>query len=205
MYYGGMAYGSDWKIGLADYAPGSAPRTFSTFGSFLSAVVDSGSSSTTWDRLSWSGVAPYETGIEVNVRIGNTPTPDPSWTTLPGPVTSPGSIVLSLPPARFAQVGALLQTANDSKTPVLDEIVLSYSPPGPPPLLEVGSIGWILLVLVVPAAAVMVLIFYLAVRRPIPTTALRPAIATCSTCGNLTPRGSRFCGRCGQPLGGPRP
>ena len=205
MYYGGESTPWAWRIGVADYSPGTNSPAYRGPGFFITGIVDSGSPNTTWDDLDWSGSLPSETGIGVNVRVGNTPIPDPSWTTLPAPVTTPGLSPLGLPKARFAQVGAALVTLNVSKTPALDSISLRFSPPGvPQSLFSFSTLGVILIALIVPVGIVLGIVLVLATR---PRSALPPSwipgYTFCSACRAANPMTNRFCPNCGQPLGGP--
>jgi len=204
LYYGGESSPENWRIGVADYSPGTSSPRYRATGYFLSQVVDSGFRNTTWDSIDWSGSFSGVTGIAVSVRAGNTPVPDPSWSN--GPVLSaPGSSLVQLS-GRFAQVGAALVTQNDSVTPVLDQITVTYSTPatGSQSILEVGILGWILLAIVVPLAVGLILVLLLVARRG-PAWAPPPpqGFLLCLACGAANPTYNRFCTNCGRPIGGP--
>jgi len=204
LYYGGESSPENWRIGVADYSPGTSSPRYRATGYFLSQVVDSGFRNTTWDSIDWSGSFSGVTGIAVSVRAGNTPVPDPSWSN--GPVLSaPGSSLVQLS-GRFAQVGAALVTQNDSVTPVLDQITVTYSTPatGSQSILGFGILGWILLAIVVPLAVGLILVLLLVARRgpawaPPPPQGFLPCLA----CGAANPTYNRFCTDCGRPIGGP--
>jgi len=63
LYYGGERAAWSWRIGFADYSPGTSPPRYAGSGYFVSQIVDSGSRNTTWDSLAWSGSVPGETGL----------------------------------------------------------------------------------------------------------------------------------------------
>jgi len=204
LYYGGESWPGNWRIGVADYSPGTSSTRYRPTGYFLSQVVDSGFRNTTWNSIDWSGSFSGATGIAVSIRVGNTPVPDPSWSN--GPVlTAPGSSILQLS-GRFAQVGAGLVTQNDSVTPVLDQITVTYSPPGTgsQSVSDLGILGWIVLAIVVPLAVGLILILLLvARRRPAGVPTPPQAFLRCLACGAANPTYNRFCTNCGQPIGGP--
>src|SRR5207247_10204942 len=123
-YYGGESWPGTWRIGVADYSPGTSSTRYRPTGYFLSQVVDSGFRNTTWNSIDWSGSFSGATGIAVSIRVGNTPVPDPSWSN--GPVlTAPGSSILQLR-GRFGQVGAGLVAENDSVTYGLHQRTVTY-------------------------------------------------------------------------------
>ena len=204
LYYGGESWPGNWRIGVADYSPGTSSTRYRPTGYFLSQVVDSGFRNTTWNSIDWSGSFSGATGIAVSIRVGNTPVPDPSWSN--GPVlTAPGSSILQLS-GRFAQVGAGLVTQNDSVTPVLDQITVTYSPPGTgsQSVSDLGILGWIVLAIVVPLAVGLILILLLVTRRrPAGVPTPPQAFLRCLACGATNPTYNRFCTNCGQPIGGP--
>ena len=209
MYYAGEASSSGWRIGFARYTPGG-PIRYRTFGFFLSAVVDSGSSTANWDFLGWSGAAPAVTNLTVGVRVGNTSSPDPSWSILVN-VPPGGPVALHLAAARYAQVAATLSTTNASLSPILDDISLEYSIPTarpPPPTVTnpfvLGIVGIILLALVLPVTIVLLLVVLLVVRgRPGPAAPRYPGFFGCPYCGTANPVTNLYCTNCGQPFDGP--
>jgi len=210
MYFGGTSGGWSWRIGVATFRPGGA-ITYAATGVFASAVVDSGTATTSWDTVDWSGTVSAETGIGVSVWVGNTSMPDFSWSSPSPPVLFPGPAGLHLPRARFAQVVAAPVTLNASITPRLDRITLTYREPSPPPselsLIFSGGLSLVLLILV-PVILAMVAITALLIRQssgPAPPRPQAPAIPTCVYCGAMNPLDHRFCMNCGRelPLVGP--
>ncbi len=204
MYYGGIGSSSNWRIGFATYAPGSGPPSYVSSGYFLSTIVDSTSTQTTWDSIEWRGTVSGSTGIGVAVQVGNTSSPDASWSAPSTPVLVQGPTTLHLPRARFAIVAAALVTLNASVTPVLDQITLTYSPPGPTPIspwtVSVAGIPLIVLLILVILAAVVLAILALVVRS---ARAVRPpvaALARCTACGSMNQPTNRFCFQCGRPM-----
>src|SRR5438094_6488075 len=51
LYYGGESSPENWRIGVADYSPGTSSPRYRVTGYFLSQVVDSGFRNTTWDSI----------------------------------------------------------------------------------------------------------------------------------------------------------
>jgi len=207
MYYGGIGSSSNWRIGLATYAPGSAPPSYVSSGFFVSSIVDSTSNQTSWDSIEWRGTVSGSTGIGVAVQVGNTSSPDSSWSAPSTPVLVQGPTALHLPRARFAMVAAVLATSNASVTPVLDQITLTYSPPGPAPVspwtVSIAGIPLIvLLILIIPAAvalAILALVLRSTRAAPAPVAAMR----YCTNCGSMNQPTNRFCFQCGRPLTAP--
>jgi predicted GH43/DUF377 family glycosyl hydrolase len=202
MFYGGEAFWDGWRIGMADFAPGSGPRVYRPQGFFLSTVFDSGSPATKWNSLDWSGTISSGASVEVNIRVGSTAFPDASWSSLPWPIQSPGSYPLTFPRARYVQVGALLRSTNPSETPVLDAISVSYSPPEPPSVWEslVAGIPLFLLLLVLVPAAIVTAGGTLLWRWSRSDLGVASANVACGACGAPIPSTGRFCPRCGEPV-----
>ncbi len=209
MYYGGSSGSSNWRIGMATYTAGGGPVTYVSSGFFVSPVVDSGSLTTSWDTIDWSGIVIGQTGIGVTVWVGNTSRPDVSWSPPSPPALFPGTTALHLPPARYAQVIAALVTLNVSRTPLLDRITLAYSEPASSsPGLSIGFSGTFLTVLflLVPVIIILVAIAAVLVRQSSTTPSVRtPGSLMCPYCGAANPLDHQFCMNCGQPLPPPNP
>ncbi|MEK7072811.1 MAG: hypothetical protein AAB974_00015 [Patescibacteria group bacterium] len=98
-------------------------------GTFLSTVFDSGASTTTWNRVSWSEYLPANTNLTVAVRTGNTATPDGSWTSYTSEVSDPFGSTISVSAGRYAQYRLSLSTTNQRRTPTLDDISFDANSP----------------------------------------------------------------------------
>jgi hypothetical protein len=64
---------------------------YTATGTFTSRVFDAGAS-VSWDSLAWNATAPTASTLTVQVRVGNTPTPDASWTGYAAIPSSGGAI-----------------------------------------------------------------------------------------------------------------
>src|SRR5207247_10260684 len=107
---------------------------------------------------------------------------------------------------RYAQVGAGLVPQNDSVTPLLAQITVTYSPPGAgsQSVSDLGILGWIVLAIVVPlAVGLMLILLLVARRRPAGVPTPPQAFLRCLACGAANPTYNRFCTNCGRPIGGP--
>jgi len=93
-------------------------------GRFTSIVRDAGRS-VNWGRAAWKGNLPAGTSIRMQVRTGDTPTPNQSWSPWSSEVTVPNSLFEVFEPRRYAQYRANLYTSS-VETPRLDEVTISY-------------------------------------------------------------------------------
>ena len=96
---------------------------YATSGTYLSQIFDGGQS-VTWTLFNDSAIIPAGTGIALSVRIGNTPTPDNTWTDWV-PVSGAGAVVGAS--SRYLQYQATLTTTNPAQTPILQTVTLSYN------------------------------------------------------------------------------
>ncbi len=110
---GDGALAVDW-LRLSPYAAG---------GTFTSAVLDAGSKKATWDTIAWTSELPAGTGLTVSVRMGNTPTPNGSWTAFT-PVTNGVTIGGS---GRYLQYRVDLSTTDPDRAPALHDLTVGYS------------------------------------------------------------------------------
>ena len=88
-----------------------------------------------WSALSWTGETPAGTTLGLSYRIGNTPTPDGSWTAFIPVSVSGGALTGN---SRYIQYQAQLATADATQTPVLDDVTIFYSsgPDTTPPAIS---------------------------------------------------------------------
>jgi hypothetical protein len=116
----GDAYGTyqpfqiDWAHVLSGY-PSAA--------SFTSRVFDAGGS-VTWASASWDSAVPAGTGLAVSVRMGNTATPDSTWTDWV-PLSGSGATIGGV--SRYIQYQATLSNSSPTLTPVLQDLTLAYN------------------------------------------------------------------------------
>ena len=111
---------------IVDYVRSSP---YQTSGSFLSRVMDGGAV-TNWSNLTWIAIGD---AISLQVRGGNTPTVDGSWTAFQSPNLN--AITLK---SRYVQYVATFASSDASQTPVLHDVQISgtVAPASvqPPPL-----------------------------------------------------------------------
>ena len=96
---------------------------YSSPGTFLSRVFDSGTA-VSWGTLIWSSQVPTGTSLVMSTRIGNTPTPDATWTAFTDVLRSGASIGGG---SRFIQYRAQLATTDAAKTPAVNDVRIGYS------------------------------------------------------------------------------
>ncbi len=107
----------------------------SSSGSFLSRIHDAGSASE-WGAPSWRSKVPTGTALAMDVRTGDTPSPDSSWTAFAA--IAAGQDVPNA--SRYLQYRVRLTTGNGYATPTLSDVLLPYAtvPPTPdttPPVI----------------------------------------------------------------------
>jgi hypothetical protein len=95
-------------------------------GRFTSRVIDAGTPAD-WHDAVWDAEVPAQTSLALEVRTGDTPGPDPSWSPW-RPLPTSGHVVAAT--ARYLQYRALLATADPSWTPILREVRVRYSAAG---------------------------------------------------------------------------
>ncbi len=113
----GASLGVDW-MRMSPYA---TPATYE------SVVFDAGSA-TPWDEITWTSVEPTGTTLVIEVRTGDTATPDGSWTawTLASQAGSVGAT------ARYIQYRATLTQTDPDQTARLDDISIRCADTTPP-------------------------------------------------------------------------
>jgi hypothetical protein len=110
-----------------NYFDNIKPHYYSS-GTIASRVYDTGADGTNWLELSWSEAIEANTDITFEVRASDTlfakDAAEPAWTDL-GAANSP--ITSGLPSGRYMQWRATLTTSDSAKTPILQEVTVSYS------------------------------------------------------------------------------
>ncbi len=117
MMYIGSRAGQPVQTGTA-----TAPHTYAGNGGVQSSVFTPGGT-TTWGAVNWTEVKPAGTNVTVQVRTGNTQTPDASWsgwTAVANGGTVPGG------PTRFIQYSIALASANPAVTPEVSDISIDF-------------------------------------------------------------------------------
>ena len=90
-------------------------------GTFVSRIYDAGAE-VAWKTLWAAGDIPLGTKVVVDIRTGDTATPDATWTVFRE--VRPGDSIASF--ARYAQFRVRLATSLPGTTPVIKEIALAY-------------------------------------------------------------------------------
>ncbi|PYR42224.1 MAG: hypothetical protein DMF93_06310, partial [Acidobacteria bacterium] len=110
---------------VVDYVRSSP---YQTSGSFLSRVMDGGAV-TNWSNMLWIAIGD---GITLQVRGGNTPTPDGSWTAFQSPNLNAITPVLK---SRYVQYIATFASSSSNQTPELHDVQISgtVAPASVPP------------------------------------------------------------------------
>jgi hypothetical protein len=93
-------------------------------GAYTSAIHDTGGI-VRWGALSWTASTSPGTTLTFQVRAGNTPTPDATWSVWSVPITISGAAI-PVPPARYVQVRANLATTSHLASPILEEVRIAY-------------------------------------------------------------------------------
>src|SRR4030095_6750127 len=112
-------------IQLSDFDAGGAALTvdwlrispYVSSGTYTSRIFNQGSPAD-WGAVNWNGLTPTGTTLSVEVRKGNTPTPDASWTNFVA-VANGGNAGGN---SQYIQYRANLATTNTAVTPLLQNI-----------------------------------------------------------------------------------
>jgi hypothetical protein len=146
-----IAISSNMRPVIDDYNPGDGVVTVSSInltpyassGTYQSPIFDGGAT-VSWNNLSWIDNLPSATGISLSVRMGNTATPDNTWTSWI-PLSASGALIGGS--SRYLQYEATLSTSNSSVSPDLLAVTASYSINGffPPRIISTspasGAVG----------------------------------------------------------------
>jgi DNA-binding beta-propeller fold protein YncE len=103
----------------------SLPSGYTASGAFTSAVIDLGAAAT-YTTLAYTDTIPANTTLTLDVRAGNTSTPDGSWTGWTTGVASGGDIS-ALNDNRYVQYQANFATTDTAVTASLDDVTINYS------------------------------------------------------------------------------
>jgi hypothetical protein len=114
--------GTYWQIAYSD---GGAGSTFNSSGVFTSSVMDLGATVVGAATLDYTTTLPLNTTLTVDVRGGDTATPDGSWTAWQTDIASGGDIS-ALGNSRYVQYRANLSTTDTLVTPTLDDVTVNY-------------------------------------------------------------------------------
>jgi outer membrane protein assembly factor BamB len=98
--------------------------TLASEGTFLSKVKDTETVSS-WGRVSWEGTTPPGTEVHVQTRVGNTATPDTTWTDWSAPATRPAGEASRSERARFLQLRVAL-AGKGGASPTVEAVSAAY-------------------------------------------------------------------------------
>src|SRR5207249_4220239 len=90
---------------------------------YLSRVFDAGLA-VTWLDAQWAATVPQGTGLTMSVRMGNTPTPDATWTDFI-PLASAGATIGGS--SEYLQYQVTMTTANSILAPTLQSATIDYT------------------------------------------------------------------------------
>lgn len=211
MYFTGYNDSANVLLQIGYATLSSSGSSYLNEGTWVSAVFDSGDPNTTWSSLSWMATVPTNTGVGASLQVGNTSTPDLTWTLSPPALSTPST--LHLPQARYARAIVALVSLDGSQTPSVSSVTVSYVAPGAPSSASyagLGLVGFLSLLALMVGVAVAVVALALWARRPggpVPSPPMQsvPALAgrPCPRCGAPVPPENSFCGRCGTPVSPP--
>jgi outer membrane protein assembly factor BamB len=108
---------------------------YAASGTYESRVLDARSFAT-WGRASWRTETPKGTSIALGVRCGNTEEPDRTWTDWRGAPFAQDSALLDCPASRFLQWRAQLKSDDQTHTPSLREVAVTYLQANLPPEIK---------------------------------------------------------------------
>ena len=94
---------------------------YATSGAFVSRVFDGGGP-THWTNVRWAATVPATASLAIDVRSGDTPVPDGTWTAF---TTLSSSGVAANLTGRYVQYRARLATTDPETTPILDNVGLA--------------------------------------------------------------------------------
>ena len=96
---------------------------YASTGSYVSQVFDAGSPAT-WSKINWTDSTSAATSVTMMVRMGNTATPDSTWTDWI-PMSASGANIGGA--SRYMQYEAILSTTDPNQTPALENVSISYN------------------------------------------------------------------------------
>jgi len=95
---------------------------YAASGTYTSNVLDAGGLGT-WMNASWTADTPAGTKVVVSYRIGNTPTPDATWTSF-ATVANSGAAISGT--SRYFQLQLTETTTNPGQTPAVKDFTVVY-------------------------------------------------------------------------------
>lgn len=102
----------------------SLARAYLPSGIFASSIYDANFIAM-WKNINWTATLPQGTIITLQIRTGNTSTPDVSWSNWSSIYTNSGDSISS-PNGRYIQYCAVLKTTDVAVTPILQDVIITY-------------------------------------------------------------------------------
>ncbi len=117
---------SDFNVGGPSVAVDWMRMTpYPASGTFLSRIHDAGAAAD-WGSLDYTATTPTGTGVGLEVRTGDTATPDGSWSAFT--VVAEGADIAGT--SRYLQYRAALSSSDPAVTPTLSSVSVAYSASG---------------------------------------------------------------------------
>ena len=117
---------SDFNVSAPDVAVHWLRMSpYAASGTFLSRVFDSGGAGADWLTVTQTASTPGVAALTVATRSGDTATPDPSWSDWQA--VGAGDAIAS-PNGRYLQYRAVMGSFDNTLTPALERVSLSYAP-----------------------------------------------------------------------------
>ncbi len=108
-------------------------------GEFKSSVCDAGRVAK-WGTVSWRGVVPKNTEMQIQTRTGNTSEPDSTWSAWSAPLTQSSiGCASGNPPGRYLQYRVKMKRTTDAASPELERFSVVYLPANQKPTLKVSK------------------------------------------------------------------
>ncbi len=122
-----------WAVGkngtILHRIAGGGGGGYAGTGTWISAVLDSGTAATVWDMLFWRETLVTSTDATLATRTGPTTPVDGSWPGFSSELTDPEGSNISSPAGRYLQYRVTLTSTSTLVTPYLDEVTATYFPP----------------------------------------------------------------------------
>lgn len=77
-------------------------------------------------KIYWDAQTPGQTNVNLYIRTGNSIVPDKTWTQWSPPFRNPDDSPINVPPCRYFQVKAILNSTNAADTPYLENFRVYY-------------------------------------------------------------------------------
>ena len=142
-FHTGLTFGTSLRPAASDSnASGSLSidwmrmTPYASPGTFLSRIHDAGSPAANWGALSYVADVPSGTTLGLEVRTGETPTPDGSWSSF-APIASGQDVAAS---GRYLQYRVEATSASGDATPTLSSVTVPYHA-APLPVVVPGGAG----------------------------------------------------------------